>query len=111
MTSADLREEMRALLMDLAPNGATGDEWHRALDVLLDATRRDCFTNSPATTWLMGSPSHRFLLAEYCEETKRIRVQLDDVDDDTDDPVATGVGESVEEAISAALNALQSKEH
>ena len=111
--TADLRAEYRQALLALEHqlHSQHVAELLQGLDALLDATRRECFANSPITVWLMGSPSHRFLLAEYDEESKRIRVNLDDVDDEEDEPVATGTGESVEEAVSAALNALQAKEH
>jgi hypothetical protein len=113
--AAELRAELKRALMDGAPHRATGMEWCRAVDVLINAVideeRKSCFANSPVTAWLMGSPSHRFLLAEYDEETKRIRVNLDDIDDEEDEPVATGTGESVEQAIADALNKLEAEAH
>jgi hypothetical protein len=114
MTAADLIDDLKfALHNALDDNDSTNTEAEmlRAIDVVVEAVRAEAFQPSPITAWLMGSPGHRFTLAEYDEEKKLIRCNLDDVDDDTDEPVATGFGESIEEAQAAAVNAAMSKEN
>ncbi len=111
MSTADLRAEFRQTLVAVSIHlpAATLDELLRGLDVLLEATRKEAFQPSPLTVWLMQSPGERFTIAEYDDEKKRIRVNLDDVNGEEDDPVAVGFGESVEEAQAAAINALEGK--
>lgn len=102
-----IREFKAALIAALPPDGDhSAESACQALDEIIAAIRAECFANSPLTAWLMQEPGTRFTMAEYDEDSKRIRCNLDDVNDDGDDPVAFGYGESIEEAQAAAMNML-----
>jgi hypothetical protein len=107
MTSPSLQSEFRAHLESALASlpEQEREELLRGFDVVAAAIRKECFAVSPITKWLMGDPGNRFTIAEYDEDTKRIRVNLDDVNVE-DDPVAIGYGESVEEACADAMNKL-----
>lgn len=106
---AEFLEHWEAVLCSV-PEHYT-EEFRRSVDVLLEATRKEAFQPSPLTVWLMQSPGERFTLAEYDEDAKRIRVNLDDIDGEEDEPVAVGFGESVEEAQADAINKLEAGAH
>jgi hypothetical protein len=103
MTALELRRELKAALMSGAPDRATGLEWCRAVDAVINAALDESRAPSPITEWLRRKPELHFLTSE-AEMDGTIVARLHDDDTDEEFTVGIGRGDTHEEATAAACN-------